>query len=63
MKVAGWGLLVMAAGVWLPVSPIGASLGFTPLPGLYWPLLLLTLTCYTLLTQMVKGWLFRRKWI
>ena len=55
--------LVMLAGMWLPYSPIGPSLGFAPLPGLYWPLIFLTLLCYTLLTQGVKVWLLRKKWI
>ena len=53
---ASWPLIVttaiiMAVGVWLPSSPIGSWLGFTPLPGLYWPLLALTLLCYVVLTQ------------
>src|SRR4029077_1174989 len=26
-------------GAWLPYSPAGPALGFTPLPALYWPLL------------------------
>ena len=40
----------MALGLWLPSSPIGQlRCGFTPLPGLYWPLLLLTLFCYVVL--------------
>jgi Mg2+-importing ATPase len=30
---------------------------------LYWPLLALTLVCYVLLTQGVKMWLLRWKWI
>ena len=65
---ASWPLIVTTAvvmmiGVWLPVSPIGPALGFQPLPGLYWPLLFLTLLCYTLLTQSVKVWLLRRGWI
>jgi Mg2+-importing ATPase len=65
---ASWPLMVttvviMALGMWLPSSPIGPWLGFTPLPGLYWPLLLLTLACYVLLTQGVKMWLIRKKWI
>jgi P-type Mg2+ transporter len=54
---------VMALGVYLPFSPIGPSLGFVPLPPLYWPLLALTLACYVGLTQFVKSWLFRRAWI
>ena len=65
---ASWPLIVttaviMAVGVWLPTSPIGSWLGFVPLPPLYWPLLLLTLLCYALLTQGVKTWLIRKKWI
>jgi Mg2+-importing ATPase len=55
--------IIMAIGVWLPTSPIGPWLGFTPLPGLYWPLLVLTLFCYVVLTQVVKVWLVRKAWI
>jgi Mg2+-importing ATPase len=55
--------LVMAVGVWLPFSPVGPALGFTELPPLYWPLLLLTLLAYVALTQLVKGWLLRRRWV
>ena len=50
-------------GVWLPISPIASSLGFKPLPSLYWPLLALTLLCYVFLTQGVKVWLLRKAWI
>jgi Mg2+-importing ATPase len=65
---ASWPLMVttaiiMAIGAWLPSSPIGPWLGFTPLPLLYWPLLALTLFCYVLLTQGVKMWLIRKAWI
>ena len=65
---ASWPLMAMTAiimgvGVWLPSSPIGPWLGFSPLPGLYWPLLALTLFCYVLLTQGVKMWLIRKAWI
>jgi Mg2+-importing ATPase len=56
-------LAIMAIGIWLPFSPIGSWLGFVPLPGLYWPLIALTLFCYMLLTQGVKMWLLRRGWI
>jgi Mg2+-importing ATPase len=56
-------LLVMAIGVAIPFSPLGTYLGFTRLPALYWPLLALTLLCYTVLTQGVKMWLLHRKWI
>ena len=54
---------IMAFGVWLPFSPLASVLGFTRLPALYWPLLLVTLICYVLLTQAVKSWLIRRSWI
>ncbi|MGD0655031.1 MAG: magnesium-translocating P-type ATPase [Thermoguttaceae bacterium] len=56
-------LIVMIVGMWLPFSPIGDWLKFTPLPSLYWPLLGLTLGCYVLLTQAVKMWLIRKTWI
>ncbi len=55
--------LVMALGMWLPVSPIGTWLGFVPLPHAYWGLLAATLLCYIVLTQVVKAWLLRRGWI
>jgi P-type Mg2+ transporter len=56
-------LIIMIIGMWLPYSPIGHWLNFTPLPMLYWPLLALTLGCYVLLTQGVKMWLIRKGWI
>ncbi len=59
-------VMVMGVGMWLPWSPIGPSLfpglaeaGF---PGGYWPLLMLTLFCYVLLTQGVKTWVIRKGW-
>jgi Mg2+-importing ATPase len=55
--------VVMMVGIWLPFSPAAGALGFASLPGLYWPLILLTLLCYIVLTQLVKMWLFRRRWI
>jgi Mg2+-importing ATPase len=56
-------VLIMAFGMWLPFSPLGPVLGFTELPPLYWPLLLLTLLGYVVLTQVVKTWLYRRHWV
>jgi P-type Mg2+ transporter len=55
--------VIMAFGAWLPFSPIAHWLGFAPLPPLYWPLVILTLFCYVLLTQGVKFWLIRKGWI
>jgi Mg2+-importing ATPase len=54
---------VMLIGVWLPYSPLAPALGFRPLPGLYWVLLLGILVGYGLLTQAVKSWLLRKGWV
>jgi Mg2+-importing ATPase len=56
-------LLIMGIGIALPYTPLAGPLGFSHLPPLYWPLLLATLACYMVLTQSVKVWLLRRKWI
>jgi Mg2+-importing ATPase len=56
-------LAIMALGMWLPYSPLASSLGLTGLPRLYWPILLLTLLSYVVLTQVIKVWLLRKKWI
>jgi P-type Mg2+ transporter len=47
---------VMAIGMYLPFSPIGPSLGFVPLPAVYFLWLALILTCYCVLTQIIKRW-------
>ncbi len=56
-------LAIMAFGIWLPYSPLASSLGLVHLPGLYWPILLLTLASYVGLTQIIKVWLLRKHWI
>ena len=53
-------VLIMAFGAYLPFSPLAATLGFVPLPQLYWLLLLVTLVCYVGLTQAIKTWLIRK---
>ena len=55
--------LIMAVGIAIPFTSLGSYLGFTAPPPLYWPLLALTLLCYVVVTQAVKMWLLRRKWI
>jgi len=65
---AAWPLMVMTAvimliGVLIPTSSLGEYVGFTKLPALYWPLLILTLSSYMVLTQVVKTWLIRRRWV
>jgi Mg2+-importing ATPase len=57
------GIAIIAFGIWLPYSPVASSMGFTPLPWQYWPLLAFTTLCYVVLTQLVKMWLVRKKWI
>jgi len=54
---------IMAMGLLLPISPVAPALGFVPLPMLYWPILAATLSCYLVLTQLVKSRLLRRGWI
>ncbi len=56
-------LLIMAIGAYLPYSPLAPTLGFVPLPPLYWLLLLVTLLCYVGLTQLIKMWLIRKAWV
>jgi Mg2+-importing ATPase len=36
-------LSIMAFGIWLPYSPLASPLGFTHLPTLYWPILVVTM--------------------
>ena len=56
-------LSIMAFGMWLPYSPLAGSLGLVRLPQMYWPILMLTLLGYVSLTQVIKVWLLRKKWI
>jgi len=53
-------LIIIAVGAWLTVSPLADTLGFVPLPPLYWLLLAIMLPCYVVLTQLVKTWFYRR---
>jgi Mg2+-importing ATPase len=53
-------LLIVAIGAYLPYSPLAGTLGFVPLPPLYWLLLLVMLVVYTLLTQVIKTWFYNK---
>ena len=53
-------LIIVAVGAWLPVSPLAGTLGFVPLPPLYWLLLAIMLIAYVILTQLVKTWFYHR---
>jgi Mg2+-importing ATPase len=56
-------VLILAFGAYLPYSGLAGTLGFVPLPPLFWPLLMVTLICYVGLTQLVKTWLIRKAWV
>jgi Mg2+-importing ATPase len=47
-------LAVCAFGAWLPYSPFAATLGFVPLPGLYWAWIAGFLLTYGVITHLAK---------
>jgi Mg2+-importing ATPase len=53
-------LIICAIGIALPFTPLGATLGFVPLPGLFWPIVASFLLSYAILTTLVKTWFIRR---
>jgi Mg2+-importing ATPase len=53
-------ILIVAVGAWLTVSPLAKTLGFVPLPPLYWLFLAIMLLGYAILTQVVKTWFIRK---
>jgi P-type Mg2+ transporter len=53
-------LIIVAIGAWLTVSPLADTLGFVPLPPLYWLYLAIMLLGYAILTQLVKTWFIRK---
>ena len=53
-------LIIVAVGAWLTVSPLAGTLGFVPLPPLYWLFLAIMLPCYVILAQLVKTWFYRK---
>jgi Mg2+-importing ATPase len=53
-------IAIAAAGALMPYTPLGALLGFIPLPvSLLGAIALLTLT-YLFVVQVVKTWFYRR---
>jgi Mg2+-importing ATPase len=55
-------MAVIAAGLYLPYSPVAGALGFTALPAFYWPILIITVACYIALTQAVKSRFLKQAW-
>jgi len=53
-------IIICVTGIALPFTWAGATLGFTPLPWLYWPLVATMLMTYAMLTHFVKAWFVRR---
>jgi len=53
-------LLVMAIGILIPFTSLGASLGLVPLPMIYFACLAGILTGYCILLQLVKVWYIRK---
>ncbi|WP_103669403.1 magnesium-translocating P-type ATPase [Pseudanabaena sp. BC1403] len=51
---------IMGIGLYLPFSPIASSLGFVPLPAVYFVWLAFILTSYCILTQFVKTWFIKK---
>lgn len=56
---------IMAIGIVLPFTPLGASVGFVPLPLSYFPWLTGILLSYCVLTQLIKTWYLHKfhKWL
>ncbi|MBJ9977537.1 magnesium-translocating P-type ATPase [Pseudomonas sp. S75] len=52
--------VVMALGVYIPFSPVGAMVGLVPLPWQYFPWLLATLLGYCVVAQTMKTLYIRR---
>jgi Mg2+-importing ATPase len=53
-------IVISAVGITLPFTWVGAALGFTTLPSLYWPLVGSMMLVYAVLTHLVKVWFVRR---
>jgi P-type Mg2+ transporter len=53
-------LIIVVVGAGLTISPLADTLGFVPLPPLYWLFLAVMLVAYVILTQLVKTWFYHR---
>jgi len=53
-------IVISVVGIVLPFTWAGAALGMTPLPRLYWPLVVATLLSYAIVTHLAKLWFVRR---
>jgi Mg2+-importing ATPase len=53
-------LTVCVVAMALPYTLLGRTLGFTPLPALYWPIIAVFMLGYATLTHLVKSWFIKR---
>jgi P-type Mg2+ transporter len=53
-------LAVVAVATALPYTPLGARLGFVPVPGLFFLILAGMVLAYLAIVQMVKTWFYHR---
>lgn len=53
-------VLIMATGIYIPFSPLGAMVGLEPLPMSYFPWLVATLLSYCLVAQGMKRFYIKR---
>ena len=53
-------IIIVLVGAGLTISPLANTLGFVPLPPLYWLFLTIMMLGYAILTQVVKTWFIRR---
>jgi Mg2+-importing ATPase len=51
--------VVLASATLLPYSPLGARLGFVPVPGLFFLILAGMVVAYLFLVQAAKEWFYR----
>jgi len=56
---------IMAIGVAIPYTALGAKIGLIPLPWHFYPWLIAMLLCYCILTQFIKQWYMRKftRWL
>jgi Mg2+-importing ATPase len=60
MILTATSLAVVAVATALPYTPLGAGLGFVPVPGLFFLILAGMVVAYLAMVQVVKTWFYRR---
>ena len=53
-------LIIMLIAGWLPYSPFAGTLGFVPLPPIYWAWIIGFLISYSIITHFVKIWFIKK---